>query len=188
MTPEERQLLTDLAGKIAQTPPPPRDAEAEDFIRKNIGSRPDALYLMTQTVLIQNMAIQQAQQQIRELQQRAAQPGAYQSGYPGQAERQFFGSAAPAVSATTTVFGAATCLWSANARFGFRARISRARFSAWRGANGCRRGSGSVGVRRNSLTFLTSGFRHGQRFRHGTNGIYGWRWYAGGRNRGEQLL
>ena len=61
VTPEERQLLSDLAGKIAQTPPPPRDAEAEDFIRKNIGSRPDALYLMTQTVLIQNMAIQQAQ-------------------------------------------------------------------------------------------------------------------------------
>jgi len=48
VTPEERQLLSDLAGKIAQTPPPPRDAEAEDFIRKNIGSRPDALYLMTQ--------------------------------------------------------------------------------------------------------------------------------------------
>jgi hypothetical protein len=73
MTPEERRLLTDLAGKISQTPPPPRDPEAEDFIRKNIGSRPDALYLMTQTVLIQNMAIDQAHQQIRDLQQRAAQ-------------------------------------------------------------------------------------------------------------------
>ncbi len=73
MTPEERRLLTDLAGKIAQTPTPQRDAEAEDFIRKNIGSRPDALYLMTQTVLIQNMAIQQAQQQIRELQDRGSQ-------------------------------------------------------------------------------------------------------------------
>jgi len=91
MTPEEHQLLSDLAGKIAQTPPPPRDPEAEDFIRKNIGSRPDALYLMTQTVLIQNMAIQQAQRQIRELQQRAAQPGAYQSGYPGQAGGSFLG-------------------------------------------------------------------------------------------------
>jgi hypothetical protein len=78
MTPEEQRLLTDLAGKISQTPPPPRDPEAEDFIRKNIGSRPDALYLMTQTVLIQNMAIQQAQQQIRDLQQRAPQ-----AGYPG---------------------------------------------------------------------------------------------------------
>jgi hypothetical protein len=80
VTSEERRLLTDLASKIAQTPAPPRDAEAEDFIRKNIGSRPDALYLMTQTVLIQNMAIQQAQQQIRELQERGSQtagPGTF---------------------------------------------------------------------------------------------------------------
>jgi uncharacterized protein len=71
MTPDERNMLADLAQKIAQTPPPPRDAEAEDFIRKNIGNRPDALYLMTQTVLIQNMALEQAQAQIQQLQQQA---------------------------------------------------------------------------------------------------------------------
>ncbi len=71
MTPDERNMLADLANKIAQTPPPPRDAEAEDFIRKNIGNRPDALYLMTQTVLIQNMALEQAHQHIQQLQQQA---------------------------------------------------------------------------------------------------------------------
>jgi uncharacterized protein len=71
MTPDERNMLADLANKIAQTPPPPRDAEAEDFIRKNVGNRPDALYLMTQTVLIQNMALEQAQQQIQQLQQQS---------------------------------------------------------------------------------------------------------------------
>jgi hypothetical protein len=86
VTPEENRLLTDLAAKIAQTPAPPRDPEAEDFIRRNIGSRPDALYLMTQTVLIQNMAIQQAQQQIRDLQQRAPQPG-----YPAASSGSFLG-------------------------------------------------------------------------------------------------
>jgi hypothetical protein len=80
MTPDERNMLQDLAAKIAQTPAPPRDAEAEEFIRKNIGSRPDALYLMTQTVLIQNLALQQAQQQIQALQQRASQPAAVGSG------------------------------------------------------------------------------------------------------------
>ena len=42
MTQDERKMLEDLANKIAQTPAPPKDAEAEDFIRKNIGSRPDA--------------------------------------------------------------------------------------------------------------------------------------------------
>jgi uncharacterized protein len=76
MTPDERNLLTDLANKIAQTPAPPRDAEAEDFIRTSIGRRPDALYLMTQTVLIQNMALQHAQEQIRDLQQQPARASA----------------------------------------------------------------------------------------------------------------
>jgi hypothetical protein len=79
MTAEERQMLSDLADKIAQTPAPPKDAEAEEFIRSRIGSRPDALYLMTQTVLIQNLAIEQAQHQIEELKQQsppAARPSA----------------------------------------------------------------------------------------------------------------
>lgn len=73
MTPDERQMLSDLANKIARTPPPPKDAEAEEFIRTRIGSRPDALYLMTQTVLIQNLAIEQAQHQIQELKQQVPQ-------------------------------------------------------------------------------------------------------------------
>jgi hypothetical protein len=92
MTPDERNMLADLANKIAQTPAPPRDPEAEDFIRKNIGARPDALYLMTQTVLIQNMALQQSQHQIQELQQRASQP--VPSGYSG-GSGSFLGQSAP---------------------------------------------------------------------------------------------
>ncbi|HEX4749063.1 MAG TPA: DUF2076 domain-containing protein [Bryobacteraceae bacterium] len=74
MTQDERNMISDLANKIAQTPTPPKDPEAEEFIRTKIGSRPDALYLMTQTVLIQNLALQHAQQQIQELQQRAGTP------------------------------------------------------------------------------------------------------------------
>jgi hypothetical protein len=81
MTPEERQMLTDLANKIAQTPSPAHDPEAEEFIRTHIGNRPDALYLMTQTVLIQNMAIGHAQQEIQQLkQQQAQQPAPAQGG------------------------------------------------------------------------------------------------------------
>ena len=72
MTPEERNMLNDLAGRVAQMPPAPRDAEAEDIIRTRIGSRPDALYLMTQTVLVQNLALQRAQQQIQDLQARSS--------------------------------------------------------------------------------------------------------------------
>jgi hypothetical protein len=76
MTPEERQMLTDLANKIAQTPSPAHDPEAEEFIRTHIGNRPDALYLMTQTVLIQNMAIEHAQQEIQQLKQQQPTPSA----------------------------------------------------------------------------------------------------------------
>ncbi len=73
MTPDERRMLTDLANKVAQTPAPPRDPEAEEFIRTQIGKRPDALYLLAQTVLIQNLALDQAKQQIQELQSRSGQ-------------------------------------------------------------------------------------------------------------------
>lgn len=97
MTPDERNLLTDLAQKIAQTPAPPKDPEAEDFIRTKIGSRPDALYLMTQTVLIQNLALQHAQQQIQELQQRASQPASAGAGssFLGQGRQQQYAAPPP---------------------------------------------------------------------------------------------
>jgi hypothetical protein len=74
MTAGEREMLIELANKIAQTPAPTHDPEADEFIRTNIGKRPDALYILTQTVLIQNLAIQHAQQELQEWKQRAAQP------------------------------------------------------------------------------------------------------------------
>ena len=87
MTPEERQLITDLANRIAQTPPPVRDPEAEELIRTRIGSRPDALYLMTQTVLIQNMALDHARQEIEQLKHQAPvapqAPGSFLGGGGG---------------------------------------------------------------------------------------------------------
>jgi uncharacterized protein len=80
MTPDERKMLNDLAEKFAKTPSPPKDSEAEDFIRTRIGNRQDALYLMTQTVLIQNLALEHAQAQIQELQQRSGAPAQVPSG------------------------------------------------------------------------------------------------------------
>jgi len=90
MTPEERQMLTDLANKVAQTPAPPRDSEAEELIRTKIGSRPDALYLMTQTVLIQNLALEHARQEIQQLQQQVAQGST-----PARSSGSFLGGAGP---------------------------------------------------------------------------------------------
>ncbi|MGH9581399.1 MAG: DUF2076 domain-containing protein [Bryobacteraceae bacterium] len=93
MTPEERRMLEDLAEKIQKTQAPPADAEAEEFIREKIGSRPDALYLMTQTVLIQNLALEHAQQQIHELREHAGQPA------PAGSGTSFLGGTAPAAAA-----------------------------------------------------------------------------------------
>src|SRR3954447_4267182 len=84
MTPDERKMLSDLADKVAQTPAPPRDPDAEDFIRTRIGNRPDALYLMTQTVLVQNLALQQAQQQIQALQRGGGSSSAGSGSFLGQ--------------------------------------------------------------------------------------------------------
>ena len=86
MTPEEQQMLNDLANKVAQTPAPSRDPEAEELIRTKIGSRPDALYLMTQTVLIQNIALEHAKRQIQQLQQQTAQGSA-----PARSSSSFLG-------------------------------------------------------------------------------------------------
>ncbi|MDQ6705684.1 MAG: DUF2076 domain-containing protein [Acidobacteriota bacterium] len=74
MTPKEQELLESLASRIANTPVPEKDREAEDLIRQRIGSNPNALYILTQTVLIQDMALQQAKAQTQELQQRLSTP------------------------------------------------------------------------------------------------------------------
>jgi hypothetical protein len=69
MTPQERQLLESLASRITNTPPPQKDAEADQLIQERIGSRPDALYILAQTVLIQEMALNQANARLHEMQQ-----------------------------------------------------------------------------------------------------------------------
>ncbi len=129
MTPDERKMLNDLADKISQTQAPPRDPEAEELIRTRIGKRPDALYLMTQTVLIQNLALQRAQQQIQDLQSRSApgqvsggsswlgqQPSGYASSGGGQqqysapAQPQYASPASPQYAAPASGFGGGSFL------------------------------------------------------------------------------
>src|SRR5579864_7096799 len=67
MTEQEKQLITGLAERIKNAPAPQIDRDAYDLILHTIGSRPDVLYILTQTVLIQEMALAQAKAQIDEL-------------------------------------------------------------------------------------------------------------------------
>ncbi len=67
MTPEERTLLSDLFRRLREAEAQPRDAEAEDFIRRSVQDQPLSAYYMAQTVLVQQQALTAAQTRIEEL-------------------------------------------------------------------------------------------------------------------------
>lgn len=69
MTPQERDLLTNLVTRLRQSPPQQRDAEAEAMINDLVRDKPDTPYVLAQTVLIQDYALHQAQSRIADLEQ-----------------------------------------------------------------------------------------------------------------------
>lgn len=81
MTEQERQLIEGLGERIRNAPAPQIDHDADGLIRQSIGSRPDALYILTQTVLLQEMALNQAKAQIDQLKQQTAAAPQAQSGF-----------------------------------------------------------------------------------------------------------
>jgi len=67
MTPQERDLITALLARLQQQSGKPRDPEADALIREGTAKTSDALYLLVQTVLIEDMALHDAQNRIAEL-------------------------------------------------------------------------------------------------------------------------
>jgi len=75
MTPQESSMIEDLIRKVEGTPLSEKDPEAEQLLLQGLGRDPDAIYKLAQTVLIQNLALNQARAQIQQLQEAAqAQP------------------------------------------------------------------------------------------------------------------
>lgn len=74
MTPQERSMLEDLIRKVRETQLTEKDPEAEQLLRQELFSDPDTIYKLAQTVLIQNLALNQARAQIQQLQQAQQQP------------------------------------------------------------------------------------------------------------------
>ena len=68
MTPEERQMLASLLERVNATSATPRDPQAETFINDAVRATPFAPYVLAQTVLVQQYGLNQAQQQIQQLQ------------------------------------------------------------------------------------------------------------------------
>ena len=78
MNAQEQQMLQGLVDRVNRTPANEKDPEAEQMIQQTLGRNPDALYLLAQTVLVQEYALNQAQRQLadlrRELEQTRRQP------------------------------------------------------------------------------------------------------------------
>ena len=77
MTPQERQLVEALFDRLATLEGQPRDPEAERAIAEGLARAPHAIYPLVQTVLVQDQALRQADERLREL-----------SGEEGEAEEE----------------------------------------------------------------------------------------------------
>jgi hypothetical protein len=67
MTPQERQIVTELFNRLAQLENNPRDPDAEDLIADLWDKAPNASYALVQSVLVQEEALKRANQHIQEL-------------------------------------------------------------------------------------------------------------------------
>lgn len=70
MTPDERQLITDLFSRMRGVGLSEKDREAEALISQSVRQFPDAPYMLVQSVLVQEQALQQAEQRIQDLEER----------------------------------------------------------------------------------------------------------------------
>ena len=74
MTPQEQQLIAGLIDRVQKTQLPEKDLEAEQMLHQGLGANPDALYILSQTVIVQQYALEQAQRQLAEARRQQQQP------------------------------------------------------------------------------------------------------------------
>lgn len=74
MTSQEQQLIDGLIQRVNGTNLPDKDPEAEGRLQQGLGSNPNALYILAQTVIVQQYALDQAKQQLDTLRQQSQAP------------------------------------------------------------------------------------------------------------------
>jgi hypothetical protein len=89
MTPQERKLVEDLFERLATLERNPREPDAEEAIRAGLRMAPNAAYALVQTVLLQDEALRQANDRIRELQ--SAEPQQQSGGFLDSMREAVFG-------------------------------------------------------------------------------------------------
>jgi hypothetical protein len=97
MTPVERQMLANLFERVNASGATSRDAQAEAFINDAVRALPFAPYVLAQTVLVQQQALEAAAHRVAEL-EAAARQGAepqQQGSFLGNLGKSLFGGGAP---------------------------------------------------------------------------------------------
>ncbi len=82
MTPEERQLISGLFERMRSYGAPDKDREAEALIAQSVRANPDAAYMLVQSVLVQEQALEASNNRVQDLedQLRAMEGGGEQRG------------------------------------------------------------------------------------------------------------
>ena len=75
MTPEERQLIAGLFDRMRSYGAPDKDREAEALINQSVRANPDAPYMLVQSVLVQEQALQAANDRVLELEDQLREHG-----------------------------------------------------------------------------------------------------------------
>jgi hypothetical protein len=113
MTPEERQLISDLFDRMRDHGAPDKDRQAEALINQSLRANPDAGYMLVQSVLVHEQALQAAnarvlelEDQLREMQgdepPRGSKSGGFLGGYWGDRRGEQPRSSVPQVGARAT--------------------------------------------------------------------------------------
>ncbi len=90
MTQQEQQLLSGLIGRVNGTQLQSKDAEAEQLLNSSLERNPDALYVLCQTVLVQQFALEKSQRDLQTL--RAENDGLKQQAGKPQEHGSFLGN------------------------------------------------------------------------------------------------
>jgi hypothetical protein len=93
MTPQEQQLLQGLTDRVNRTTLTEKDPEAEQFLNQALGRNPDTVYILSQTVLVQQYALDEAKKQLDDLREQARQQAQLQQQTPApQKHTSFLGN------------------------------------------------------------------------------------------------
>ncbi|HEY2123595.1 MAG TPA: DUF2076 domain-containing protein, partial [Chthoniobacterales bacterium] len=76
MTPEENNLISGLFDRLGEASNQPKDLEADQLIRSKVAGNPAAPYLLTQSILVMQQALSNAQTRIAALEKQVAEGAA----------------------------------------------------------------------------------------------------------------